>query len=181
MNYRDLDEIYREKERVFGALETAVGPLTVPQLSFRPAPDAWGVAEIIEHLAIVEPGMIRLVRSLAEKADSHTGLAPVPFAVTLSGGIVTGATGKFKTRPEAVPTGKVPVRDSLRTLRHVQAELFDLRPRLVAVDVSSVKFTHRALGDMTLGQWCAFFGAHEERHLGQIRSVISAPGFPKQS
>lgn len=37
----------------------------------------------------------------------------------------------------------------------------------------------RVLGDMTLGQWCAFLGAHEERHLGQIRSVIAAAGFPK--
>ena len=181
MNYRTLEEICREKERVLGALESVVGPLTGPQLSFRPAPGAWGVAEIVEHLAIVEPGMIRLVRSLSEKAETHTGPGAAPFSVSLGDGIVTGATGKFTTRPEAVPKGNATVGDSFRTLRAVQAELFGLRPRRAAVDVSSVKFTHRMLGDMTLGQWCAFFGAHEERHLGQIRSVISAPGFPKQA
>jgi hypothetical protein len=179
MNYRDLDEIYREKERVLGTLEDVVAPLTARQLSFRPASDSWGVAEIVEHLAIVEPGMIKLVRSLTDKAQSRSGPEPAPFDVTLSDGIVTGETGKFITRPEAVPTGNVPVADSLRTLRGVQGELVDLRSQLARVDVSSVKFAHRALGDLTLGQWCAFFGAHEERHLGQIRSVIAAAGFPK--
>jgi hypothetical protein len=123
--------------------------------------------------------MLRLVLSLTEKAESVRGEAPPPFEVMLDDGIRTGATGKFVTRPEAVPTGSVPAGESLQTLRGIQAQLLDLRPRLRAVDVSSVKFPHRALGDLTLGQWCGFFGAHEARHLGQIRSVISSAGFPR--
>jgi hypothetical protein len=178
MTFHGLEEIYRDKERVLGTIEQTVRPLSASQLSFRPAPDAWSIAEIVEHLAIVEPGMIRLVGSLAEKAESPRGTTPAPFEVTIDEGITTGATGKFKTRPEAVPTGNVPAGESLQNLRGIQSALLDLRPRLGAVDVSSVKFAHRALGDLTLGQWCAFFGAHEERHLNQIRSVISSAGFP---
>ena len=179
MTFHDIEEIYRDKERVLDAIAKAVLPLSASQLSFRPAAGAWSVAEIVEHLAIVEPGMIRVVGSLAEKAESNRGTAVASLEVTLDDGIRTGATGKFKTRPDAVPTGNVPAGESLKTLRRIQAELLDLRPRLGAVDVSSVKFPHRALGDMTLGQWCAFIGAHEERHLGQIRSVISSASFPR--
>jgi uncharacterized damage-inducible protein DinB len=179
MTFHDLDELYDNKERVLTTIEQTVGPLSPSQLSFHPAPGVWSVAEIIEHLVIVEPGMMRVVGSLTEKAESDRGTTPAPFEVTLDDGIRTGSTGKFVTRPDAVPTGNVPAGESLKTLRRIQAELLDLRPRLGAVDVSSVKFPHRALGDMTLGQWCAFIGAHEERHLGQIRSVISSASFPR--
>jgi hypothetical protein len=178
MTFRSLEEIYTDKERVLGTIEGAVRPLSDAQLAFRPAPDAWSVAEIVEHLAIVEPGMLKVVTSLADKASPRNGSSPAAIEVTLDDGIRTVATGKFKTRPEAVPTGGVPAGQSLESLRAIQSGLHGLRARLAGVDVSSVKFTHRALGDMTLGQWFAFIGAHEARHLVQIRSVISSAGFP---
>jgi hypothetical protein len=179
MTFRSLEEIYREKERVLDAIEMTVRSLSASQLSFRPSPGVWSVAEIVEHLALVEPGMIRLAGSLTEKAGSNHRTAPAPFEVTLDDGITTGASGKLVTRPEAVPAGNVPAGESLRTLRAIQTQLLDLRPRLEAVDVSSVRFPHRVLGDLTLGQWCAFIGAHEARHLGQIRSVLSSAEFPR--
>jgi hypothetical protein len=178
MTFRSLEEIYSDKERVLGTIEETIRPLSDAQLAFRPAPDAWSVAEIVEHLAIVEPSMLRVVTSLADKATPLNGSPQAAIEVTLDDGIRTVATGKVKTRPEAVPTGGVPAGQSLKSLRAIQTGLQGLRARLAGVDVSSVKFTHRALGDMTLGQWCAFVGAHEARHLVQIRTVISSAGFP---
>jgi len=177
MTFPGLEELFAEKKRVLGSIEQTILPLSARQVSFRPGPDAWNVGEIAEHLSIVEPGMMKLVRSLVEKAGPAS--AAVPFSVTLDDGIVTGASGKFITRPEAVPTGNVTPVKSLQILRTIQSDLIDLRPKLAGVDVASVKFMHRALGDLTLGQWCAFFGAHEARHLGQMRSVISSAGFPR--
>ena len=179
MTFRNLEEIYSEKERVLDAMEKIVRPLSVSQHLFRPASGVWSVAEIVEHLSIVEPGMLRLVSSLTEKAESVPGTIPAPFEVTLDDGLGSGKTGKIRTRPEFEPKGNAPLAESLQTLRGIQAGLLDLRPRLEAVDVRSVRFPHRALGDLTLGQWCAFIGAHEERHLGQIRSVLSSAGFPR--
>ena len=178
MTYHGLEEMYREKELILDQVQRTVRSLSNVQLSFRPASGSWSIAEIVEHLAITETGMIRLIRSLTEKAESAVGTSPARFEVTLDDGIVDGSTGKFKTRPEAVPTGNVPAIESLNALRGIQAEFLGLRPRLGRVDVSSVKFPHRILGDLSLGEWCAFLGAHEERHLGQIRSVASSAGFP---
>jgi hypothetical protein len=179
MTFRSLEEVYSDKERVLEAVEQTVRSLSDSQLAFRPSPDAWSVAEIVEHLAIVEPGMLRVVSSLAEKASPRNVSSPAAIdEVTLDDGIRTVATGKVRTRPEAVPTGSVPAGQSLESLRAIQSALQELRARLAGVDVSSVTFMHRALGDLTLGQWCAFIGAHEARHLVQIRSVISSAGFP---
>jgi len=179
MTFHDLEEILEDKESILLQVESAVRPLSASQLTFRPAPGVWTVAEIVEHLSITETGMIRVIHSLTEKAESAGGSAALGFEVTLDDGIVTGGTGKVRTRPEAEPTGTISAADSLGRLRAIQADLLGLRPRLSAVDVTAVKFAHRTLGDMTLGQWCAFIGAHEARHLGQIRSVVSSAGFPR--
>jgi uncharacterized damage-inducible protein DinB len=176
MTYYNLEEIFTDKVRILATLEKTVLPLSASQLAFRPAPGVWSVAEVVEHVSIVETGLIRLVRSLTEKAESVPGTIPAPFEVTLDDGLGSGKTGKIRTRPEFEPKGNVPLAESLHTLRGVQTGLLDLRPRLEAVEVSSVKFPHRALGDMSLGQWLAFIGAHEARHLGQIRTVISSAG-----
>jgi hypothetical protein len=178
MTFRALEEMYADKGEVLGSIEKIVASLSPAQLSFRPAPDAWSVGEIVEHLAIVEPNMFKVVGALTEKAEAAGDAAPARFEATLDDGIRTRSTGKVKTRPESTPTGSVPPEESLKTLRLIQSRLGDLRPRLAAVDASSVKFPHRALGEMTLGQWCAFIGAHEARHLVQIQAVLAAPGFP---
>ena len=179
MTFHDLHEIYRDKERVLDAMEKTVRPLSASQLSFRPSPGAWTVAEIVEHVSIVETAVIRLVRSLTQKAESARGTVPGPLEVTLDDGLRSGETGKIKTRAEFEPTGNVPAGESLQNLRSIQAAFVDLRPRLAAVDLSSVKFPHPALGALTLGEWCALFGVHEERHLSQIRSVAASPAFPR--
>ena len=179
MTYHNVEEILTDKARILDTLEKIVLPLSASQSAFRPAPGTWSIEEIAEHVSIVETGLIRLVRSLADKAESVPGTVPAPFEVTLDDGLGSGKTGKIRTRPEFEPKGNVPLAASLQTLRGIQAGLLDLRPRLEAVDVSSVKFPHRALGDMSLGQWFAFIGAHEARHLGQIRTVISSAGFPR--
>lgn len=177
MTFHELDELYADKEGVLGAIERTVGPLSPVQLAYRPDADSWSVAEIVEHLAIVEPNIMKVVSSLSLKAAASPGAGP--FHVALDDGIRTRTTGKIKTRPESAPTGKVPAAESLKALRVIQADLVALRPRLEVLDVSSVVFPHRALGDMTLGQWCAFIAAHEARHLVQIQSVISSAGFPR--
>ena len=178
MTFHALEEMYADKDRVLQAIENTVRPLSPAQLSFRPAPDAWSVQEIVEHLAIVEPNMFKVVGTLTDKAEAAGGSAPAGFEATLDDRIRSSSTGKVKTRPESVPTGKIPAEESLKTLRSIQSQLRNLRPRLAGVDASSVKFPHRALVDMTLGQWCAFIGAHEARHLGQMQDVLASPGFP---
>lgn len=178
MTYSSLDEIYADKAEVLAEIEATLGPLTPSQLAYRPLPGSWSIAEIAEHLAIVEPGQIRMIRVLIERAEAG-GKGPAPVSVTLDERFRDSANGKIKTRDQNVPTGSIAAADSLANLRTAQASLVELRPRLEIVDVASVSFTHPALGDLTLGQWLAFVGVHEERHLRQMRGVMASPGFPR--
>jgi len=178
MTYRSLEEIFADKAEALAEIASALGPLSAPQLGYHPSPGAWSIAEIVEHLAITESGQLRVLRSLTEKAEAG-GKVAASVEVTLDERFRDSANGKIKTRQQSEPTGSVPAADSLANLRAIEASLIELRPRLQRVDVSSVRFQHPALGDLTLGQWLAFVGVHEERHLRQMRGVMASPAFPR--
>lgn len=178
MTYRSLDEIFADKAEVLAEIEAALKPLSPSQLGFHPTPGAWSIAEIAEHLSIVETGQLRLIRTLTEKAESG-GKGPAPVEVTLDERFRDSANGKIRTRAQSEPTGGVTAADSLANMHAVQAGIVELRPRLERVDVTSVRFQHPVLGDLTLGQWVAFAGVHEERHLRQMRGVMASPSFPR--
>jgi hypothetical protein len=76
MTFCTVAELLAEEERVLGLIETTVRPLSAAQLSFRPASGTWSVGEIVEHLSVVAPGILRPVQSLTEKAESAPGVAP---------------------------------------------------------------------------------------------------------
>jgi hypothetical protein len=44
-----------------------------------------------------------------------------------------------------------------------------------------VQFPHWVFGPLTLAEWVALIGAHEERHLGQIESILDSPDSPSRT
>jgi len=177
MTYTSLDELFTDKTEALEEIGATVRPLSAARLGFHPTPGAWSIAEIVEHLAIVETGLLRLLRTLTEKAEKQ-GNNHSPVHISLDERYRDSVNGKIKTRQQSEPTGNAAAADSLESLRGIQAGLVELRPRLDRVDLSSVSFNHPALGDLTLGQWLAFVMIHEERHLRQMRGVAASPSFP---
>ena len=86
---------------------------------------------------------------------------------------------KVKTKPEYEPTGTVSTIDSMKELQIIHDGLCALRPRLEHIDLNAISFDHWLFGALTLGQWLAFIGVHEQRHLSQIQSILAYARFPK--
>jgi hypothetical protein len=77
--------------------------------------------------------------------------------------------------PEGVrPGGANQLSDVLVRMRGSREDLHALRPRIEATDMSTATYPHPAFGPLNLYQWLAFIGIHEERHLRQLESVLSA-------
>ncbi len=179
MTYRDLSEILAVKERALAGIEKSVRDFTVAQLGFRPTSGGWSVANTLEHLALVEGPLVRLITTLTDKAAAATGPNPPrhSFEVSLEPYLERSRTEKYVTRDKFEPTGNAKAPDSLNVLRDLQAEILDLRPRLRLVDPTLVRFPHWIFGPLNLAQWLAFVGIHEERHLGQIHAIAASPEF----
>ena len=179
MTYRDLSEIFSVKGRSLAGLEQSTRDLSIAQLGFKPMGGGWSMANTLEHLALVEGPLVRLITTLTDKAAAATGPNPPlhSFEVSLEPYLERSRVEKYVTRDKFEPTGIVQAVDSLSVLREIQTELLSLRPRLQSVDPTLVRFPHWIFGPLDLAQWLAFVGVHEERHLGQIHAIISTAEF----
>lgn len=62
------------------ALRAAVERVPASLRTVKPAPDRWSVAEVLEHLSIVERGALMRVRALIQEApavDAPAALTPI--------------------------------------------------------------------------------------------------------
>lgn len=181
MAYQSVAEIFETIDETRERLYSRVEGLSPAQEKFRPAPDAWSVAEIVEHLSIMEGRLSGLLKMMLKKAEAASIEARDrkqsfrPFS--LDQHIERSLTEKY-IAPETVrPSGNVPLGDSLAGLRRTRAALHELRPKLKTIALSNMTYPHPVFGPLDLYQWLAFIGVHEDRHLRQIEAVLSSPEF----
>lgn len=179
MNYHSLAELFAAKSAALERLHHRVQGLTSAEASFQPTNGGWSIAEIVEHLSIVEDQLLKLITTLLKKTEEagRTNPMMLSFEVSLQSILERSQTEKYSTRDKFLPTGKMTVSHSLQMLRDIQTQLHSLQPRLQSVDLTFATFPHWIFGPLNLGQWLAFIGLHEERHLAQIGSILTSPGF----
>lgn len=176
--YTSVAEIYEAIDKTRERFYRRVEELSDEQASARPAPEAWSVAEIAEHLAIIERSVLRLVKGVLAQIEaaggSSEGAAPPMKPFSLERHVERARVEKY-VAPETVrPKGEARLADSLAHLRRSREELRALRPRLEASDLNAVSHPHPAFGPLNVYEWLAFIGVHEARHLRQAEAVLSA-------
>lgn len=198
MIYQSISDIYAANETVRRRITDRVETLSEAQQTFRPEEGCWSVAEIVEHLSMIEQSMVRLIGMLLNKAEA----AATDSSATTSSDASTAATttadsaaarafkpfsldelvetirDKKLTAPEQVrPGGQVALADSLANLQQTRATVESFRPRLEAANLDAATYPHPFFGDLNASQWLAFIGHHEARHLRQIERLLDEPHF----
>lgn len=178
MMYMSVPHIFETIDETRERLYRRAEGLSPSQLNTRPNPDAWSVAEILEHVTLVEGrllGMLKILLTKAEGASAKASSSPVemqPFS--LEQYLERARNEKYKAPETAHPSGKVSLADSLLKMRQAREELHGLVSRIEALDLSSAAYPHPAFGPLNFYQWLAFIGIHDERHLGQIEKVLAS-------
>jgi hypothetical protein len=174
-----------EKERALTYLNqtrdgvvAAVKGQSEAQLKFKPAPVRWSVAEVVEHLALIEDlvngGVLgKLAGAPAPAADWDAKkvdalvLAKVPDRST-----------KFQAPEPAVPTGRW---TPAATLEHFLAGRAQTVTFLMSTsDLRAHLVSHPVFGPMDGYEWILATAAHTERHTKQILEVKTDAAYPKQ-
>jgi hypothetical protein len=157
-------------------LLAVVDPLDVDTLSRRPAPDQWSPAEVLEHLRIVELGVVKLLRKLVPTAKAN-GLGAESDTSSirhllddrhqLYGDVKLEAPEMVRPVNVDPHTVRAALEESRRALREAVA-LAD------GLALGEVTFPHPRLGTLNLYEWILFIPLHERRHLGQIRRALES-------
>ena len=160
-----LDVVHQE-------LMDTIQPLDSKLFMQRPSDNEWSVAEIMQHLYLVEE---RVIKDLKRAIDAEPG--HVSFLKRfLPTSIVSLRVRKFQS-PKAVNPVEVPekevvvanyngARQSLKVLCNSQSQ----------ERFKTLVFNHPFLGRIDGKQTVSFVGYHEQRHLKQIREVLNKLG-----
>jgi hypothetical protein len=168
-----LDYLVTAKVHLREAVE-AVPPRAIDA---RPSPERWSVPEVLEHLALVNTGIVKLVATKVARAR-EAGLGPdretssVIWTLDVSRAIDRRErnTAPERTRPRQGLTAGA-------AWDAVDASHAALREAVLAGDglaFGELSHPHPFLGTLNLYQWVAFAAAHEFRHAAQIREISSA-------
>ncbi len=183
MTYNSVADIYAVNDKIRRRLVAHAESVDPARHTSRPAPEAWAVAEIVEHLAMIEERVVVLAEKLLQKAEGEATATTTGGATSPASAFTSFSMDEFTetvrdkqlSAPEVVrPQGNTDVSASLASLEQSRAALHALRPRIEAVDLSAARFPHPILGPLNLYQWLAVTGLHEARHLQQLERL--SPG-----
>jgi uncharacterized damage-inducible protein DinB len=160
-------------------LERAVAAVPPAMRDRRLAPDRWSVAEVLEHLALVEGrimGMLdaQLAAARANGLGTERGTTPVVPTLDVAG--LLDRSRKLTASEVSQPRGALGADDAWAALAARRAAT---RAAILAADglaLSEVKSTHPRIGTLDLYQWLVFLGGHEARHAAQVREIADARG-----
>ena len=151
-----------------------VSRLSPAQLDYKPAPNAWSVREVVDHLVVVgtvywDDLQIALKSPAAARRNFSTDADILWYGID--------RTNRETAIPPELPKGRArDIEAALKAFRSDHARLTnfirttdqDLRGRIV----------ERQQCDAY--QWALLISTHEQRHILQIREIKAHPGFPRQ-
>jgi uncharacterized damage-inducible protein DinB len=147
------------------------------RLRARPAPEQWSVAQILEHLRMVEAGIARLITkrvTRAKEAGIDREESTESILSSLDGYAQIDRPTPMKAPETIQPRDDVDPEEVLAGLQRSRDELRAAAALGDGIALGEIKHTHPVLGEIDLYQWLIFIGQHETRHRRQIERTLSS-------
>jgi hypothetical protein len=177
-----------DKDRALAYLEStkkgvvdATKGLSDSQWNFKPAPDRWSIAEVMEHLAAAED----MIRGMDQEQVMKTpAISPRDPAELQK--IDAGVIAQVPDRSHKIAAPE-PLKPTNRFGSPADAEKHFVESRAVTEEYLKTTPDLRAHAtDSPMGvkldgyEWVLLIAAHSERHTKQMLEVKADPNFPKQ-
>ncbi|HZS53944.1 MAG TPA: DinB family protein [Bryobacteraceae bacterium] len=154
----------------------ATSNLSDPQWHFKPGPESWSIAEILEHVVIIEGRVHAIIGRMPG--------APLAEADRMNWQLEEMIRTKVPDRSEKI-TAPPPVQPShqwspAETLpRFLERRARTLELLTEATSLRGHVVLHPILGPLDGYQWILAVAAHTDRHISQILEVKGCSGFPE--
>src|SRR6266516_2097768 len=169
-----IEEVINYLDTERDALREAVERVPPELRDKQPGPDRWSVAQVLQHLGIIEKriglGMAKWVTDartggLGSETETSSVMNSLPHQ------LITDRSQRRNAPEEVRPKGNIDARAAWVTL---QGSREALRASFLAGDglaLSQVIQPHPVLGPINLYQWMLFVGSHEMRHTAQVIEI----------
>jgi hypothetical protein len=155
------------------ALKEAVDAVPEPLRNQPPEPNRWSVAEVLEHLVLVEGRFKtivadRLGEARASGLEAEGETSPIVGTFDQSG--ILDRSSKHQA-PDVVQPQGADWNAAWSRLEEVRRSFLDVYLAGDGLALARVVHVHPRLGSLNLYQWGVWIGGHEARHTEQIREI----------
>lgn len=174
MKYQTIEDVYAANDKIRARFLETIESLSDEQVNALPEGEKWTIAQLVEHVSIVEESMSKITYKLLKeaRASGKASDGTVKFSDDFSQKSAESRNQKLVAPDRVHPTGSVSLADSLKKLEENRQKLYELKPLFETVDCSEHKFPHPSFGELTAHEWLALIGGHENRHLEQIKKRL---------
>jgi uncharacterized damage-inducible protein DinB len=158
-------------------LQDAVDTIPPDRRDVAPQEGRWSVAQVLEHLAIVETRIARLLaKRLAEARAGGVGQETEATTILWTVDVMRVLDRRERIEaPEQIrPTQTRTSVDAAEALKRAQSTLQQTVLDADGIALGEISHPHPVLGPLNLYQWGIFAAAHEMRHALQIREIGEA-------
>lgn len=138
-----------------------------------PASDRWSVANVLEHVAVVETRVTSLLTRLVSQAKI-AGLGPAPETSVVGDADRTRYLNRERplvATKAARPASGLDGETAWLHLTRAREETVRLVGESDGLELTPIVFPHPVFGSLNFYQWIIFLGGHEGRHALQIQDV----------
>ena len=157
------------------ALGEAVDEVPAPRRGERPGTDRWSVAEVLEHLALVEGRFKTALGDRLAEAKAR-GLAAEHDTSPIVGTFDVAGLLDRRTRhqaPDVVRPQGGDWQTAWTRLEDTRRSFLDVFLAGDGLALGDVVHAHPRLGSLNLYQWGVWLGGHEARHTEQVREIAA--------
>ena len=181
----ELDEFRRQFEQLANDADALVAPLSDAQFTWNPRPNAWSVAECIDHLNVTARMYLPVLDEGIANAIRQGQYGEGPYAYWWLARMfvrILEPPPRFRTKTPAAfrpPSGRTR-HEIMAAFRAYQVQYVDRLRQANGLDLARARARSPVVSWMVFPLGCGFaaMAAHERRHLWQARQVTEAAGFP---
>jgi quinolinate synthase len=155
MRIEKIEDAYTANEYVKNKLIATVSNLSDEQALRSNNAAVWNAKQLVEHIAMVDEGILRICDKLLSKAEAE--------GLTADGACELSDEFKLKTANAAEekyvapafvhPSGTTAIADSLAKLNETDEKFMALKARFEQFDGAAHKFPHPLFGDLSANEW----------------------------
>lgn len=176
----EVEAFRRQFDEIAAEAEALVAPLTDAQLYWRPAPDAWSIAECLEHLNVTARVYLPSLDAGIAEAVRRGCYGRGPYHYNPLGRLLVWAEApppriRLRAPRPFVPVPRRPRHELMAAFKAYQVQYVDRLRQSNGVDLARARVALPRLPwlRIPLGSGFALTIAHERRHLWQARAVLS--------
>jgi uncharacterized damage-inducible protein DinB len=164
-----LTEIRELSDATRSRLLSMLEGLSDDQLNWKPDDATWSIAQVVQHVAIVESASAQMITlGLAQEPNFVPRDIPLE-EITLDRSKKLNAPDRIHPSPE--PKTMAQLQEILHTSREQFLAALNGIEDFSLLDKTSPPRPHPVFGQMSTGQWITAARLHEERHIQQIAEL----------